>query len=196
MSAVTDLHGGPSRFRSATASLRGAQCRPEIELTEIPVPMGPSDAVAFSATVADATAAIGRREPGELATGRFILSYDPSRKNEWGGSFRIVTYVKAQVERDLGHDQLLASVAWSWLLEALDRNGAGYTREGGTASRVLAEGFGQLADTGEDIDVELRASWTPADEDFGKHLEAWADMVCTFGGLPPVTDGVVSLTGR
>lgn len=158
--------------------------------------MGPSDSVAYSATVTDGTAAIGRSGADELATGRFILSYDPTRRLEWGGSFRIVTYVKAQVERDLGHDQLLASVAWSWLLEALTRNGAAYTREGGTASRVLAEGFGQLADTGEDIDVELRASWTPDDPDFGKHLEAWADMVCTFAGLPPVTDGVVRLPAR
>lgn len=158
--------------------------------------MGPSDAVAFSASVTDGTAAIGRTGQDELATGRFILSYDPARDHEWGGVFRIVTYVKAQVERDLGHDELLASVAWSWLLEALDRSGAGYTREGGTASRVLAEGFGQLADTGEDIDVELRASWTPDGDDFGKHLEAWADMVCTFGGLPPVSDGVISLPGR
>lgn len=158
--------------------------------------MGPSDAVAFAATVTDGTASIGRTGPDELATGRFILSYDPARRHEWNGAFRIVTYVKAQVERELGHDELLASVAWSWLLEALDRNGAAYTREGGTASRVLAEGFGQLADTGEDIDVELRASWTPHDEEFGKHLEAWADMVCTFAGLPPVSDGIISLTGR
>lgn len=200
------------------ASLRAAQCRHDIDLTEITVPMGPSDSVAFSATVTDATdsgyrpeqvaawhgptlpatavASMPRACSDELATGRFILSHAPSRRSEWGGEFRIVTFVKAQVERDLGHDQMLASVAWSWLLESLDRNGAAYTGEGGTASRVLAEGFGQLADTGEDIDVELRASWTPTDQDFGAHLEAWADMVCTFAGLPPVTDGVVRLTGR
>jgi hypothetical protein len=32
------------------------------------------------------------------------------------------------------------------------------------------------------IDVELRASWTPRGEDLSVHLEAWADMVCTFAG--------------
>lgn len=205
---MTDLHPGLGRFRTAVASLRAAQCRPEIDVNQISVPMGPTDSVAFSATVTDATAssaviqshpgmiAIGTTGSDELAAGRFILSHAPSRSAEWGGEFRIVTFVKAQVERDLGHDHMLASVAWSWLLEALERNGAAFTGEGGTASRVVAEGFGQLADTGEDIDVELRASWTPTDQNFGAHLEAWADMVCTFAGLPPSTDGVVALTGR
>ena len=52
---------------------------------------------------------------------------------------------------------------------------------------------GQLADTEEYIDVELRASWTPRGEDLSVHLEAWADMVCTFAGLPPVTESVAVL---
>lgn len=58
---------------------------------------------------------------------------------------------------------------------------------------MLSEGFGQLADTEEYIDVELRASWTPRGEDLSVHLEAWADMVCTFAGLPPVTESVTVL---
>lgn len=200
MSAVTDLHAGLGRFRAAVDSLLSAQCRPEIELTQIAAPTGSSESVAFSATVTQNTsssvAVIGRTGTEELAAGRFILSYAPSRRTEWGGDFRIVTFVKAQVERDLGHDEMLASVAWSWLLEALGRNEAAYIGAGGTASRVLAEGFGQLADTGEDIDVELRASWTPTDKNYGAHLKAWADMVCTFAGLPPLSDGIVALPGH
>lgn len=200
VSAVTDLHAELGRFRAAVDSLRAAQCRPEIELTQIDAPTGSADSVAFSATVTQDTASgvalIGRTGTEELAAGRFILSHAPSRRAEWGGEFRIVTFVKAQVERDLGHDQMLASVAWSWLLEALGRNDAAYTGAGGTASRVVAEGFGQLADTGEDIDVELRASWTPTNTNYGAHLKAWADMVCTFAGLPPVSDHVVNLIRR
>ena len=41
------------------------------------------------------------------------------------------------------------------------------------------------------IDIELRASWTPDSSLVRNHLEAWADMVCTFAGLPPLPDGVV-----
>lgn len=212
MSAENDLLG---RFQRAAASLRRARCRPEIELTEIIAPVTrASDSLAYAATVTEELSSqelIGGQldvahlpgSPGsrgrgggsarELATGRFLLLHSPRRSTEWGDEFRIVTYVKAEVERDLGHDELMASVAWSWLLESLDRAGARYRREGGTASRLLSEGFGQLADTDEYIDVELRASWTPRGEDLGAHLEAWTDMVCTFGGLPPVTEGVFPL---
>lgn len=196
MTAQSDLVG---RFPRAAASLRRAQCRPEIELVEISAPTPrASDSVAFSATVVEPGSAHPSSQGSvedarELATGRFLLIHAPDRGAEWGDAFRIVTYVKAEVERDLGHDEMLAQVAWSWLLEALDHSGAQYTREGGTASRVLSEGFGQLADTEEYIDVELRASWTPHGEDLSVHLEAWADMVCTFAGLPPVTESVTVL---
>lgn len=190
--------------------MRGAVHRPEIELTEISTPVEmAADTLAFAATVRETsdsrasglrslTARVGSPAGTgeELAAGRFLLVHAPQRTAEWGGAFRIVTYVKAEVERDLGHDELLASVAWSWLIEALDRSGAEYSREGGTASRLLAEGFGQLADTEEYIDVELRASWTPHGDDLSPHLEAWADMVCTFGGLPPSGDDAIPLRRR
>ena len=188
---MSDLSGA---FERVAASLRRAQCRSEIELTEISAPDArAADSIAFSATIREPASShpsvAGSRDPvREQATGRFLLIHAPDRAPEWGGAFRIVTYVKAEVERDQGHDGMLAQVAWSWLLEALDRAGAGYSREGGTASRVLSEGFGQLADTEEYIDVELRASWTPSGEDLAAHLEAWADMVCTFAGLPQQTD--------
>ena len=86
--------------------------------------------------------------------------------------------------------------AWTWLLEALERHRAGYSREGGTASRVLAEGFGLLGDQEEGADVELRASWTPDGSDVAPHLAAWADTVCTFAGLPPYPRGVTVLHPR
>ena len=43
----------------------------------------------------------------------------------------------------------------------------------------------------ETIDLELRASWTPEGDHLERHLTAWSDMVCTFAGLPPVTEGVI-----
>ena len=68
-----------------------------------------------------------------------------------------------------------------------------HSRAGGTATRILSESFGSLEDRQASNDVELRASWTPTGTQFGSHLEAWADMVCSFAGLPPLPDGVVAL---
>lgn len=132
----------------------------------------------------------------ELATGRFILLHDPDGSAVWDGEFRIVTYIRAQLEPDMGNDEMLGSVAWTWLVEALENHQAEYRSAGGTATRVLSESFGTLADRPGTIDIELRASWTPAGRDITAHLEAWSDMVCTFAGLPPLPDGVSALPRR
>ena len=96
----------------------------------------------------------------------------------------------------MGNDEMLGSVAWTWLVEALETHHAPYRAAGGTATRVLSESFGTLADRPASIDIELRASWTPAGADVQAHLEAWSDMVCTFAGLPPRPDGVSALPRR
>ena len=68
-----------------------------------------------------------------------------------------------------------------------------YRAAGGTATRVLSESFGTLVGPADSIDIELRASWTPATPDITAHLEAWSDMVCAFAGLPPLPEGVTPL---
>jgi hypothetical protein len=132
----------------------------------------------------------------ELATGRFILLHDPEGSAVWDGEFRIVTYIRAQLEPEMGNDEMLGTVAWTWLVEALENHKAPYRAAGGTATRVLSESFGTLSDRPGSIDIELRASWTPASSDVTAHLEAWSDMVCTFAGLPPLPDGVSALPNR
>ena len=108
----------------------------------------------------------------------------------WDGEFRIVTYIRAELEPEMGNDEMLGTVAWTWLVEALENHDAPYRAAGGTATRVLSESFGTLSERPGTIDIELRASWTPATPDVTAHLEAWSDMVCTFAGLPPLPDGV------
>ena len=93
--------------------------------------------------------------------GRFILLYDPDGSAVWDGEFRIVTYIRAQLEAEMGNDEMLGSVAWTWLVEALETHHAPYRAAGGTATRVLSESFGTLSDRPGSIDIELRASWTP-----------------------------------
>lgn len=198
---------------NALSSLRRARGRSEVRLEEIPAParLAPF-AVALSAEVFEPAAAFARPPHGpaaaaladsaagenddELATGRFILLHDPAGSAVWQGNFRIVTYIRAQLDADMGNDAMLGSVAWTWLVEALDDHAAGHTQAGGTATRVLSESFGSLGERPETIDIELRASWTPSAPDVTAHLEAWMDMVCTFAGLPPLPPGVTALPRR
>ncbi|MEV7574268.1 DUF3000 domain-containing protein [Pseudarthrobacter sp. NPDC089323] len=206
----------PPDFLHALGTLRKARCRKELRLAEIPAParLAPF-AVALGAEVmapgattpstplhgpaAMALAAAqgsGDDSETELATGRFILLHDPEGSDVWDGEFRIVTYIRAELEPEMGNDEMLGTVAWTWLVEALENHKAPYRAAGGTATRVLSESFGTLAERPGSIDIELRASWTPASPDVTAHLEAWSDMVCTFAGLPPLPDGVTPLPHR
>lgn len=206
----------PAEFLAALGTLRKARCRSELHLDEIPAPsrlapfavalgaevIGPAPAAHAASVHGPVSAALVRAvgssddEADELATGRFILLYDPDGSAVWDGEFRIVTYIRAQLEPEMGNDEMLGSVAWAWLVEALENHNAPYRAAGGTATRVLSESFGTLADRPGSIDIELRASWTPASSDIRSHLEAWSDMVCTFAGLPPLPEGVSALPRR
>ncbi|MHA7238595.1 DUF3000 domain-containing protein [Arthrobacter sp. TMS1-12-1] len=208
MSATGGVPQLPDEFLDALAGLRRAARRSEIRLDEIPAPsrLAPF-AVALGAEVFGTTPAptpvhgpvrsfVLPSDPQELATGRFILLHDPAGSEVWNGRFRIVTYIRAQLEADMGNDALLGSVAWTWLVEALQNHGARHHSAGGTATRILSESYGTLEDRADTIDIELRASWTPATSDVRRHLEAWTDMVCTFAGLPSLPDGVAHLPHR
>ncbi len=140
--------------------------------------------------------AFDRPQAEELATGRFILLFDPAGSPVWDGNFRIVTYIRARLDAEMGNDALLGSVAWTWLVEALETHDAVHHNAGGTATRILSESYGSLEEREDTIDIELRASWTPANEFVREHLEAWSDMVCTFAGLPPLPAGVLPLPHR
>ncbi|WP_022872532.1 DUF3000 domain-containing protein [Nesterenkonia alba] len=184
--------GLPASFRVALDQITSATTRQEATVEEVPAPrkLAPF-AVALSAEVPEETTATN--DPELLATGRFILLHDPEGQDSWGGDFRVVIYIRAELEPEMSDDPLLASVAWTWLSDSLAQYGAGCTHAGGTATRILSESFGSLESRAPSNDVELRASWTPRSRDLGRHVEAWADMVCSFAGLPPVPDGVLAL---
>ncbi|ELT44341.1 DUF3000 domain-containing protein [Arthrobacter nitrophenolicus] len=206
----------PPDFLHALGTLRKARCRKELRLAEIPAParlapfavalgaevMAPGAATPSTPLHGPAAMALaaaqgsGDDSETELATGRFILLHDPEGSDVWDGEFRIVTYIRAELEPEMGNDEMLGTVAWTWLVEALENHKAPYRAAGGTATRVLSESFGTLAERPGSIDIELRASWTPASPDVTAHLEAWSDMVCTFAGLPPLPDGVTPLPHR
>ncbi|HET7661050.1 MAG TPA: DUF3000 domain-containing protein [Oryzihumus sp.] len=181
----------PVEFTRALQELRDARMRPEVRLTEVPAPQRIAPyAVALTAEV------VSLRADEELASGRFVLLHDPSEPEPWGGAWRAVTFARAELEAELANDPMLGAVGWSWLVDALAGRGAHHTAEAGTVTRVVSESFAGLADRRASVEMEVRASWTPTDDALGTHLQAWADLLCTVAGLPPLPDGVVALPAQ
>lgn len=183
----------PAAFSIAVESLRDAALRPELVVDEIPAP---GNLAPFSIALAADVTPARHAADSELATGRFVLLHDPSGPDAWGGRFRVVCFAQAPLETDIGIDPFLAEVAWSWLVDALDARGAAYTAPSGTATKILSTGFGGLAEQGDGAQIELRASWTPSDDEIGSHVEAWGDLLCMLAGLPPTPEGVTLLSAR
>jgi hypothetical protein len=190
--ARTETDETPEAFALALAELRAVTPRPEVVLEETPAPQRLAPyAVALSADVASAT------DPQtELGTGRFVLLHDPAGHEAWEGTFRVVTYVRAELDDDMATDPVLGGVGWAWLTEALDGQGAGFTAASGTVTRVSSESFGAIASEPASAQLEIRASWTPVDGRIGAHVLAWAELLCTTVGLPPRAPGVVALPVR
>lgn len=191
--AESAADAGPDPFRRAAQSLRAAPVRSEISIEEAPAPqrLAPHS-VAFTADVL--------LDGAELATGRLVLLYDPAGHDAWEGTFRLVTYVRAEMEPEIAGDPLLPGVGWAWLTEALDARGATYVAPGGTVTRVTSESFGAMADHPPSAQIEVRASWTPvvdaAAPDLAAHLEGWCELLCTAAGLPPLAPGVLAIPPR
>jgi len=172
----------PAPFAAALDAIRSSSPRAELVVTEISAPgnLAPY-AVALSADVTP----VRHGSDSDFGTGRFILLYDPEEPDSWGGPFRVVCFAQAPLETDIGVDPFLADVAWAWLVDALDARGANYTAASGTATKILSSGFGELAHQGDGAQIELRASWSPLDNDLAAHVEGWGELLCMLAGLPP-----------
>ncbi len=178
-------------FARALDDLRRARMRPEVRITEVPAPQRIAPyAVALTA---DVVASAGSDE--ELASGRFVLLHDPAAPEPWGGTWRAVTFARAELEPELAADPMLGEVGWTWLMDCLHEREVEYTAEAGTVTRVLSQSFAGLADRPPSVEMEVRASWTPLAGDVAGHLLAWSDLLCTIAGLPPLPDGVIALPG-
>lgn len=180
-------------FDAAVESLRRAALRAELVVTEIAAPGGLAP---FSIALAADVTPARHGTDSDLGTGRFVLLYDPSRPEAWGGDFRVVCFAQAPLETDIGLDPFLASVAWSWLVDALDSRKASYMAASGTATRILSSGFGELAAQGDGAQIEIRASWTPQGDDMTAHVEGWSELLCMLAGFPPAVEGVSVLSAR
>jgi hypothetical protein len=191
-----DASAFPEEFRLAVAQLREARLRPEVFCEEMPAPQ--RIAPFASALSADVTV-----DGDDVGTGRLVLLHDPAGNDAWEGTFRCVAYARAEIDPEMANDPLLAEVGWSWLSEALAAHGATYLAPSGTVTKVSSESFGSMAGEEPSAQLEIRASWTPlaapggdAALDLGPHVEAWAELLCTASGLPPVPEGVAPMPSR
>ncbi|BFV56856.1 DUF3000 domain-containing protein [Kitasatospora sp. CMC57] len=182
----TGKESAPIEFRDAVEALAAARLRPEIELSPAPAPrrMAPF-AYALTATV--------EVDGEELADGRLVLLYDPAGQDAWNGEFRLVSMTRAELEPEMAGDPMLSDVGWAWLTDALDAHGAGYVEPSGTVTRCASQYFGGLGEREPSTEIEIRASWTPSDSRFDRHLAAWADLLCVCAGLPPTTPAPLPL---
>jgi hypothetical protein len=177
------------------------------------------------APYATAIAATVQRDGTDVAWGRLVLLYDPDGQEGWDGVFRLVAYIRADVEPEIAADPLLGEVGWSWLSEALDAHVPGYAVPSGTVTRVITEGFGAKRDEVPLTGFELRASWSPAGPAGGKgrksskgskarastktpaggdldsldlsaHISAWCDCLAAAAGLEPPGTRALRPPGR
>ena len=195
-------------FAAAVAAFmagREALRRRDLVFEDVPAPKR-------LAPYATAMAATVRRGEADVAWGRLVLLYDPDGQQGWDGFFRLVAYVRADVEPEIAADPLLGEVGWSWLSEALDARVPGYAVPSGTVTRVITEGFGAKRDELPLTGFELRASWSPTTPDGSKgpkgpkglkgpggsagnddldaldlpaHIAAWCDCLSAAAGLEP-----------
>lgn len=192
--AATGALEPPASFTEAVTAMRSARVRPDVLVEPMPAPQR----IAPFATALSADVTV---DGVELGTGRLILLHDPAGNDAWGGRFRCVAYVRAEIEVETITDPMLAGVGWSWLLESLAARGAEISAPSGSVTRVATEAFGTLADDGGSAQLEIRASWTPTDvesdsERIEDHVLGWTELLCTAVGLPPVPEGVATMPAR
>lgn len=188
MAARSEIDHTPPAFAAAVERLHAAPLRPEVVVDEIPAPQR---------IAPHAHALSGDVEVGgvDVATGRFILLHDPAGNEAWNGTFRCVTFARAEVESEMAADPALTSVGWSWLTDALETQGGTHVAASGSVTVVTTETFGEMAGDPGSAQVEVRASWTPT-SDVDAHVAAWTALLCTLAGLPPLAPGVVPLQRR
>ena len=182
----------PSAFVAALDSLRGHSFRSEIHIVQIPPPKRIAPwAVALQAEINDSPSMDPDHYRGNA---RFVLLHDPEGQTAWDGTFRIVCYASAPVDREIGDDPMLSEVAWAWLTDALNAHEAEYHNLTGTVTRLYNETFGGSSLLSSHTEVELRASWSPEYSDVSAHLQAWAEFASDACGLGPA--GVSALPLR
>lgn len=188
MTASRKVEVAPEDFLRAVTEIDGVPPRSWIEISEMAAPrrIAPwAHAISGDVVIDD----------GEIGTGRFVLLHDPAGHDAWSGTFRCVTFAQAEIDQDMASDPLLTDVGASWLIDALNANGAQYSRPAGSVTVVRSSGFGDLAPDPTSAQIEIRASWSPTGS-LSAHVEAWMALLAQICGLPPESDDVIPLARK
>ncbi len=172
----------PAAFRAALEALSTVRVRAEVVVEHIPAPqrLAPfAHAVGLTISEPDGDDEV------EIASGRFIVLFDPAGHEAWAGTTRCVGYVSAVTDEHMVDDAMFSEVAWSWLTEALADTGAVHHHLGGTVTRTASTRFGEIAAPEHSVDVEIRASWTAEGTALDRHLRAYLEVLANAAGLPP-----------
>jgi hypothetical protein len=184
-------------FEELVENLRTITPRSEIILEEVPAPQKLAMySFAFTADVLGHPQ-VAQPDDEEIASGRFVILHEPGGQDTWEGDFRCVTFMRADVDSQMQEDPLLPEVGWNWLLDSLNATGATFKAPSGTVTRVSSASFGKLAPRSDDSEIEIRASWTPvinSRDDIFSHVHAWCNLMSEVAGLPPIPDGVASIS--
>jgi hypothetical protein len=204
----------PAVFGSVLAAFQAGledqgTLRAEFSFEDVPAPKK-------LAPYAAATSATVQRDGVDIAWGRLVLLFDPVGHEGWPGSYRLISYLRAEVDQEIAADPMLCQVGWDWLIEALEARTPGYGTPSGTVTRVTTEGFGGKQSEPPGYGFEQRASWSPtvpvgpsdghgvygvngergagpdddpAALDIAAHVTAWCDSLAAAAGLPPLAPG-------
>lgn len=182
----------PLEFSRALDELRSMRWRDGMVVEEIGSPQRIAPhSIALSAELC--------QDEDVLANGRLILLHDPAGNDAWGGTSRIVSYARADVDLEMVADPLLPDVAWSWMGDALEQHGATHRHLAGTVTASYGKAFGDMEGSEDRAEVEVRSSWTPDlgdDDPLRGHLMAWQDLLGMVAGNPVLPQGVLHFPGR
>lgn len=173
--------------------MHAADLRPEITLGSIRPPqrLAPfSHAIGLEVGGEDNPDIVPTDAEGD-AFGRLILLHDPGAEEAWEGAMRLVAYIQADMDDAVAGDPLLPDVAWQWLNEGLEEEGADHTNLGGTVTSTASVRFGEIGGPPRAYQLEMRASWTAEGLDLAPHVQAFAKVLANVAGLPP--EGVTKL---
>jgi hypothetical protein len=178
-----------ARFANWVDQLHRGSTDPQMRLEPMPSP-------SRLAPYADAiTTELITEQGAELASGRMVFLFNPEEVKEWDGDRRCVIFARSALEPEIANDPLASEVGWSWLLESLAATGAEVKSLSGTVTRTSSESFGTLADRGALGVIEIRASWSPCDDDMAPHGASWTRLLRMAAGMP-LEIGVTHLPPR
>ena len=176
----------PAPFARSLEDIRHLQYRSEFIVREAPAP-------ARLAPFGYAQTLDVELQDVSVGSGRLVILHDPIGQASWQGTTRVVAYIDADVDLEVAADPMLSEVGWAWLAESLEESEASAEALGGTVTAVASRSFGVMDDRLPEGHLQIRASWTPTNEDLAAHARAWALLASSACGLAPTATVVSSL---